>query len=228
MADKEQDRGGPLWLEVLKAIPALLWVILALVVVVAVGPDVRRLVKIGAVTKIGIGTINLELAQRRLAEVKGLDAAGIPQPTQVQLKQRFANIADYANEARILWVDDQHPQQNLRLRRVLSTISMPIDLANGTNEALKWLEQADYDIVITDLTREHDASAPCDGNPSFSRAGCDLIQKVRAQAFKKPALIVYATNTQGISSSKDLRVTNNPGDLLNAIIDAVERIEPKD
>src|SRR5258707_493974 len=65
---------SPLWLEGIKATPPVLWALLALIVAFAIGPDLWRLVKSGAVTKIGIGIINLELAQRRLAEVKGLDA----------------------------------------------------------------------------------------------------------------------------------------------------------
>ncbi|TFV74105.1 hypothetical protein E4K64_19120 [Bradyrhizobium frederickii] len=227
MTDKVVKGGEPIWLQSLKATPSLLWVLIAIVVLFAIGPDIKRLVKIGAITKIGIGTINLELAQRRLAEAKGLNAAGLTKSEQKQLKRRFANIADYANEARILWVDDSNPQQNVPLRRVLATLSVPIDLANSTDEALKWLDSADYDIVITDLKRSEDKDAPCPGNPSVSRAGCDLIRQVRERWSKPPMFIVYAGDISAISPSKGLQVTNNPADLLNAVIDAIERIEPK-
>jgi CheY-like chemotaxis protein len=221
---------APVWLEAIKAAPPLLWGILALIIVFEIGPDLLRLVKIAAVTKIGIGAINLELAQRRLGEVRGLDATGIPPAVQVQLKRRFANVADYASEAQILWVDDQNPQQNARERRVLSTLSIPIDLANSTNEALNWLGHADYDIVVTDLTRPRDDSSSCNDDPTAPvRAGCDLIKKIMAGSSKAPAIIVYAGNTEGIVSSKgNLQVTNNPSDLFNAIIDAIERMDRKE
>ena len=105
---------NPLWLDVIKAAPPILWVLLAFIAFFEIGPEVWRLVRVGAITKIGIGVVNLEVAQKRLNEVKGLDAAGIPPSVQAQLKRRFANVVDTANEVRLLWVDDQHPYQNLR------------------------------------------------------------------------------------------------------------------
>jgi hypothetical protein len=216
------------WLEIVRAIPPLLWAILALVVVFGIGPDITRLVKIGAVTKIGIGTLDLELAQKRLAEVKGLDEAGIPENVRDQLKRRFAYVADTANEAQILWVDDKHPQQNVLLRRVLASLSIPIELAKSTDEALQWLDHANYNIVITDLTREHDVSSPCDGASSApTNAGCDLIKKIESNGYGHPMMIVYAKKIDGVASRENLHVINNPGDLLNAVLDGIERINRK-
>jgi hypothetical protein len=174
--------------------------------------------------------VNLEVAQKRLNEVKGLDAAGIPLSVQTQLKRRFANVVDTANEVRLLWVDDQHPYQNLRERRVLQSLAMGVDLAKTTQEAMEWLKTADYDILITDLTRKQDPSDACNANPEApSRAGCDLINKVKLLGKEKPpAIIVYATQTNGvISPSSNVHVTNNAGDLFNAILDVIERLDPE-
>jgi len=215
-----------LWLDLLRSAPPLLWLILASVVLFQVGPDIWRLVRAGAVTRIGIGAINLELAQKRLAEVRGLNEAGILPAVQEQLKRRFANIADYANEAQILWVDDHHPQKNIRERRVLSTLAIPIDLARSTGEAMHWLADADYDIVITDLTRPDDKDGPCD-DPNVRRAGCDLIKQIQMRP-NPPTIIVYAGQTEGVISSREkLLVTNNPGNLLHAVIDSIERMDRK-
>jgi hypothetical protein len=216
------------WLEIIKAAPALLLTLLALIAAYEIGPELWKLFKSGAVTKIGIGAVNLELAQRRLTEVKGLDASGVPKAEQDKLKRRFLNVADYANEARILWVDDQHPQQNVRERRVLSALSIPIDLATSTDAALGWLRRADYDILITDLTREKDQSSPCyDGPEAPARAGCDLIKKIGLLGnVKAPAIIVYASQIDGIvRPSAQLHATNNPTKFFHAIIDAIERMD---
>jgi hypothetical protein len=105
----------------------------------------------------------------------------------------------------------------------------PIDLANSTNEALNWLGHADYDIVITDLTRLNDDSSPCDGDSKApARAGCDLIKKIGARSPNPPTIIVYAQHPEGISSKENLHITNNPADLFNAIIDAIERMDRKE
>jgi hypothetical protein len=163
-------------------------------------------------------------------EVKGLNEAGIPPAEQAQLKRRFANIADYANEARLLWVDDKHPQQNVRERRVLSALSIHIDLANSTDDALKWLCQGDYDILITNLTRPNDGAAPCTDSPDAAqRAGCYLIKQVaqleQLKKTKTPKIIIYAIKTEGVvHSTKNVSVTNTAGDFFNALIAAIERM----
>ncbi len=220
--------GHSQWLDFLKAAPPILWLLLASFAFFEIGPDVWRFVKAGAVTKIGIGVVNLEIAQKRLNDVKGLDAAGIPPSVQAQLKRRFANVVDTANEVRLLWVDDAHPYKNLRERRVLRSLAMEVDLATNTLEAMDWLRAADYDIIITDLTREKDVSAPCNASPAApARAGCDLINKVNLLGKEKPpTIIVYAGQTNGvISSNSNVHITNRPGDLFNAILDAIERLD---
>ncbi len=167
--------------------------------------------------------------QRRLQEVKGLDNLSIPRDVQAQLKRRFASVADAAAGVHILWVDDMHPYQNARERRVLTPLSISIDTASSTLEATKWLDQVDYDILITDLTRGNtEPVAKCSDAPDAKqRAGCDLINKVRArpEGANLP-VIVYASQIKGvISPAENLAVTNKPGDLFNAIVDAIGRIK---
>jgi hypothetical protein len=140
--DNKPIEKNPLWLDVIKAAPPILWVLLAFIAFFEIGPEVWRLVRAGAITKIGIGVVNLEVAQKRLNEVKGLDAAGIPESVQTQLKRRFAKVVDTANEVRFLWVDNEHPYRNLRERRVLQSLGIEIDLAKSTQEAKTWLTSA--------------------------------------------------------------------------------------
>jgi hypothetical protein len=64
MANKLPNRNtATLWLKVVEVAPPLF-------VALAIGPEVWRLIKSGAIAKIGIGQVNLELAQRRLITLR--------------------------------------------------------------------------------------------------------------------------------------------------------------
>jgi hypothetical protein len=108
----------------------------------------------------------------------------------------------------------------VRERRVLSALSIHIDLANSTDDALKWLCQGDYDILITNLTRPNDGAAPCTDSPDAAqRAGCYLIKQVaqleQLKKTKTPKIIIYAIKTEGVvHSTKNVSVTNTAGDFL--------------
>jgi hypothetical protein len=224
--DKSQAKPQPAWLSVLGLLPSLVWTVVGLVVIYQYGPEISRLVRQGAISKIGLASFSLELVQQRLRQVKGLDGLNIPADVQKQLQRRFSNIADA--DAHILWVDDDFPYENVRERRVLAALSVTVDLARSTDEAFEWLNRAQYDVLITDLTRARDVAGKCPGGKENQpRAGCDFINKVQASPdLATTPIIVYAGNIVGIvSPTKNLAVTNRAGDLFNAIIDAVERIK---
>jgi hypothetical protein len=131
----------PLWIEIAKLAPSLLWFCLAVVVVWKTYDPLMELIKRGALRKIGVGAIELEFAEVHLRRVRGLDNQGIPESDQKALLERFDQLADQLEVTSILWVDDKHPGQNASLRPPLTSLGVNIDLATSTEDALNWIKR---------------------------------------------------------------------------------------
>ena len=186
---------SPSWVEVAKLAPPVLWFCLALLVVVNTYDPLMDLVKRGALRKIGIGTVELEFAEVHLRRVRGLNDQGIPESEQKALLGRFDQLADQLEVTSILWVDDKHPEQNASLRPLLTSLGVNIDLATSTEDALEWMDQAHYDIIITNLHRPNDPSAPCYSSPQPANAGCALLKNIgSSRTGEWPRLLVYTGN----------------------------------
>jgi len=109
--------------------------------------------------------------------------------------------------ARVLWVDD-NPDWSLNEGLMLRDLGLSILQALSTEVALRYLAEGEFDLVITDLTRNRDPEA-----------GLDLL---RALAHKALPKIVYA-NDPGERSDVALSlgaraVTTTPGQLLEAVL----------
>jgi CheY-like chemotaxis protein len=99
------------------------------------------------------------------------------------LARRTITRIDPANPqslTNILWVDD-HPENNAYEAEVLRKCGAKIDPVKDTADALRKLQESQYDLVISDVGR--------DGN---NRAGLDMLTNIRATASKTP-VIFYAT-----------------------------------
>lgn len=110
----------------------------------------------------GLGlAICRELVERMGGEIQLASQPGVGTTITVtlttQVSERVANISLLAEEIgeppkaiRILIVDD-HPTNRLLLRRQLDTLGYHVDEASDGVEALKFIRQQTYDLLITDL-----------------------------------------------------------------------------
>jgi CheY-like chemotaxis protein len=109
--------------------------------------------------------------------------------------------------ARILWVDE-NPAWNITESLMLRDLGLSILQALSTEDAIRYLEEGEFDLLITDLTRGTDRGA-----------GLDLLRAVAHKAFPK---IVYAGDPQkrsDVALSLGARaVTTTPGQLLEAVL----------
>ena len=116
--------------------------------------------------------------------------------------------------ARVLWVDDR-PANNERERSLLRPHGIVFDNAVSTTEAIEQLSNESYDLVITDLAREHSSDRSNIAGASF------LEQPVLRNA--GPPVIVYA-GAWAVRKEADLlergasAVTNNRSRLLEIVM----------
>ncbi|MEU5152856.1 response regulator [Glycomyces sp. NPDC021274] len=126
---------------------------------------------------------------------------------------RLAASADLLQGGAILWIDD-HPHWNEPLIRLFRTAGMRVDPVGTTDEALRYLDRDDYDLVITDLRRERD--------PGDRVAGMVLLDRMVARGFPTPA-VVFSDNPQvrTMSHPRAAATTNSPEELVNHVVDLV-------
>jgi CheY-like chemotaxis protein len=164
---------------------------------------------------------------------------------------RAARNAPAIVGARILWVDDNPPNNKLE-REVLETIGIEVFLAKDTKEALTLLPLLRPDLVLSDVTREKDQKLPLRNCPAhffqvprnatgdlatfnsdlmagnsryngFSMA--EAISAIDAKFTDRasPRIIFYSASTGGLSASQCARlVTNRTDVLLHAVVSALE------
>ncbi|MFC1743308.1 PAS domain S-box protein [Candidatus Riflebacteria bacterium] len=102
----------------------------------------------------------------------------LPPSEKEELKKSEETIADYKDSARILWVDDEELiRQSGKLW--ITKFGYKGDVAASGQEALEYLEQNEYDLVITDL-----------GMPGMS--GWQLAEKIK-EKFKGKIKVAVVT-----------------------------------
>src|SRR5262245_23892188 len=70
---------------------------------------------------------------------------------------------------RVLWVDDR-PNNNVFERRAMQALGHNFEMAQDTTDAIQKLNDGDFDLVISDMSR-----------PSGDKAGFELLSAVRKE-----------------------------------------------
>jgi hypothetical protein len=133
------------WVEIVKLVPQLLWFVLAAIILTKLLPDFRAVLEAGG-------------SDRQIGKDGVLSQ--ISESDRNKIAARFRAMSSKTRGASVLWVHDKHPSQNVLERRVLVSAGINVDLAPSTTEAMSWLAQSNYDVVVTNLNRKDD-EAPC-------------------------------------------------------------------
>ncbi|MGW4640190.1 hypothetical protein ACWEN6_16760 [Sphaerisporangium sp. NPDC004334] len=202
--------GEPTWLQTLRVVPSLLWPLLVLLVLLLFRLQIRE--KLGTIRSIRIGDIET-LFSEKLHEVEqsGAPASAADRRGAVG---RATSAKSMCMGRRILWVDDR-PGGNQSLARVLAELlSVRIDYALSTSEALDHLRRdAEYEIVITDMAR-----------PGDPEAGLALIRSMREEGLTRHTIIYSSLSNLDVGvPAGAFGLTNRPDQLLQYVIDACER-----
>ena len=187
--------------------PHLFWGLVILIVILVIGPNRIR----GAFSnarKIGFGGLEIEL--------KGeIDAAAqarkinLPPSLRDQLARRLERLQSFVTGARLLWIDDE-PANNVIEIGLLNRLGITIDLARSDEAARQMLRNGVYDLVLSDMTRGQDEEAGKKFMP-------DIISAILA-----PPLIFYVGKARDVPNGA-FGLTVRPDELLNLIVDALER-----
>lgn len=213
-----------LWGQLIGTIPALAWVVFATVVYLTLRRPVLRhvLPRLAEIKGLGVEITLVDQLLREATDRPATDDGGADTPgkaaviTPVQRRgvlRRLDNAAAFLSDGRILWVDD-HPEYNTSLVRIFEEVGMRVDLARSTDEAIRELRRHSYDLVLSDIGRGDDA-----------RAGLSMLDAFRAEGIDLPVVIYTSSfdSRRGVDPMI-FGATNRPDDVINYVIDIMERV----
>ncbi len=121
----------------------------------------------------------------------------------------------------LLWVDDR-PENNINERRMFHALGLHIDKAADTDEALRLLAIAPYDVIISDMERHGDPEA---GRSFLERR---LLEKDVLEANRNTPVIIYLGDFEPNRGTPPhaFGITNRPDTLLHLVLDALEHSKP--
>jgi Response regulator containing CheY-like receiver, AAA-type ATPase, and DNA-binding domains len=125
---------------------------------------------------------------------------------------RIKQNLEVFRDAYILWVDD-NPKNNRNERRMFRQLKANVDIARNTEEALEKLSGGDYDLVISDMSRDNDPTA-----------GLEFLNELRKDDKMTPVIFYVGVFSpdKGVPPQA-FGITNRPDELLHLTLDALER-----
>lgn len=125
--------------------------------------------------------------------------------------KRAAKSSEVYVAASILWIDD-HPEDNVAIRRVFQDLGANVTVTLDTAEAADALRRGFFDVVISDIVR-----------PEGNDVAIAFTKKV-AEIPDAPAFIFYVGQLDSRNPPNGaFAITNRPDELLNLVTDVLER-----
>ncbi len=200
-------------IEVLKALPALLWVGLAITAFVLLYKPLKDdlIRNITAFKGFGI-EVTLRQAQSTLEHINLHRELAVSPNDLKQVLRRTSRASRILKELSVLWVDD-HPKNNEEEVKLFREFGIHVRCVETTEEALKAFETMSYDAVISDMERGGD-----------SEAGTKLAKQL-LDCRRDACVVVYLTKMDfGRETPPHIfGLTNRPDHLLHYLIDIAER-----
>ena len=212
--------------EIISIIPSILWFLLALIVIIIFYKPVCRelLPKLSGFKAMGVefslirDSFNAALdkakvhdSELRLAEKSPQWKVVVPPEDKENVLNRAKKHLHILDGAQILWVDD-HPENNLNERKMFKKLNVEIDTAKSTDEALEILKHAHYDLILSDIAREHSSN------------GLKMLKEFRKEDYKTPVIFYIGVikPEKGVPAGA-FGITNRPDELLHLTMDVLER-----
>jgi CheY-like chemotaxis protein len=109
----------------------------------------------------------------------------------------------------VLWVDDR-PDNNFYEREALKRYGLEFRLATSTDEALRILSSAKFDVIISDM-----------GRPPDPRAGYTLLEAVRSKGNNTPYFIYTGSRARDAERRGAQGSTNRPDELIRMVLSII-------
>jgi CheY-like chemotaxis protein len=196
-------------------IPSILWFALVAVLVYSYRRPIRNIINEASkrITHFKFGPLEVNLSDlQHLIEIK---SPGRVTDFANQVLARARRNAESLKGAKILWADD-NPSNNFQEAELLQKMGVSTSWATSNQEVLTFLESDRPDLVISDIARGQD-----------SKAGLELPALLQSN-FPSLPVIFYVGEFDATLGTPPyaFAITNHPDELLNYVMDVLERVRP--
>jgi CheY-like chemotaxis protein len=212
MALSKNSKSKDYIVALIDALPRLSLVVVLIVFLVIYSHEIK--VFLGRITEVSVAgtTLRADLSDLREQAQSG------PAPQDLDaIGSRVAILWAYATQrflsgAEVLWVDD-HPENNIPLRQVLTRYGVRVTSAASTAEALDRVKKQDFDAIISDISRDD----PKDSD------GLAFLEKLRelGGSLQNVPVIFYVSQKYANAIPGSFAIENMPDRLLLALSDAL-------
>lgn len=215
------------WPELVKIVPAVLWVVLALYALSVFRDPILTALSRQEVTKIGVPIFQIEFARQEIAQIERPSAPKTPEefkPFEERIKRDFPKISG----ANVLWVDN-HPEENIREIQAFAALGVRFDIAHNTADGMKMVNRGtSYDLIITDMDRRDDGGNvyDCFKLGDVKSQGCEFIHQLYSQLHDRmPPTIIYMMGYDPSigTPSYAFGITDRVDHFVQLVLDALER-----
>ncbi len=217
--------------DLIKILPQIAWIFFAFYAFHALYGPFLNYADRGKISELSAWQVQIKFAKENLAQVEP-KSGGIKTPLEfAPFEERIKRLANKIAGASILWVDDNHPTQNLYERKAFAALGINIDMVKSTQDAISMINLTSYDLIITDLSRPTQADEGTQCGNGMHGAGCGLLRSLHEKLEdKQPPTLIYSS---GFDPEKGVPgyafgMTNRTDYLLQFVLDAVERRKPID
>ena len=205
-------------IELLKALPPILWFLFILVFFALFYRQIRDELfpKISGIKALGVEFSFVESsidAAIELGQKSPQWQIKVPEKDKSSALQRAKRNLPIFDNVRILWVDD-HPANNRNERRMFWQLKTWVDIATDSSTAMDMLDRDIYDLIISDIARDDKAD----------KNGLDFLNMVHKKGIETPCIFYVGLMEPGKGVPEHaFGITTRPDQLLNLAIDALER-----
>jgi CheY-like chemotaxis protein len=210
--------------EIIRAAPAALWVVLALfvyltlrTVITAQFTRLRSLNGPGFTMDFAAPLLEAQQTQD-IGTMQGPNDSPPPSASERRgTVSRLEHAAEYLHDRRILWVDD-HPELNTSLVTLFRKVGMTVDTVRSTQEAIEVLRRQPFDLIISDMRRDTEEPA--------ATAGYTLVETLADKGIRVPVILFtgHLDTRQGLPPGLFAH-TSGGDNLVQYVIDVMERIQ---
>jgi CheY-like chemotaxis protein len=197
--------------ELIRLIPTVLWVTVALVVVFAFRDVIRQqlLPRMSGFKAFGV---EATFAREQLDKAVEKQDVDVSPDDRSQVIRRAERHSDILQGARILWVDD-NPGNNIYVVELLNSFAVFVHQVRTTAEALSALAHDQYDLAISDMERD-----------GVADEGLRFVKQAREHGLYRWTVFWIADYDPNLGTPPHaLGITNRADHLLHYIMDALER-----
>jgi CheY-like chemotaxis protein len=202
-----------LLVEIVKIIPALIWVIVLIFLLMIFYKPVRNelIPRLSGLKAFGVEATFIQDVKNELAKAASKEP-NFTQDVLDQIARRSQRLEEIVKGAQLLLVNDV-PSEMTHVRRILRSLGIFVDVARSTDEAISMLQETDYDLIISDMNRD-----------GVADEGIRFLKKTISKNINRPTIFTVGKFEPSKGTPPfAFGITNRVDELLNLIFDVLER-----